>query len=83
MLKNLQEHDGVGAVDMEFSALCTVASLRQVACAGLFVVSDELWGDTWKPGFSSHRFRKSKESILSCFFADQLKKKDRGNGKDL
>ncbi|MBU2549064.1 MAG: nucleoside phosphorylase [Proteobacteria bacterium] len=44
---------GILAVDMETSALMTVAAFRGLAYAGLLVVSDEVWGDKWNPGFGS------------------------------
>jgi uridine phosphorylase len=44
---------GILAVEMEFSALMTVALYRSVALAGLLVVSDELFDLTWRPGFSN------------------------------
>jgi uridine phosphorylase len=43
---------GFLGVEMEMSALMTVALYRGVSMAGLLVVSDELAGLTWKPGFS-------------------------------
>jgi len=45
--------EGMLAVDMETSALMTVARFRGLAWAGLLVVSDELWGEKWRPGFES------------------------------
>jgi uridine phosphorylase len=48
---------GVLAVDMEISALLTVAAYRGVRLAGLLVVSDELSGGAWHPGFSSRELR--------------------------
>ena len=45
--------NGLLAVDMETTALMTVARFRKLAWAGLLVVSDELWGEKWRPGFSS------------------------------
>ncbi|MFH1134461.1 MAG: nucleoside phosphorylase [Pseudomonadota bacterium] len=50
--------DGVLAVDMETSALMTVARFRNLAWAGLMVVSDELWGEKWRPGFQSVELKK-------------------------
>jgi uridine phosphorylase len=43
---------GVLAVEMEMSALMTVALFRSVSVAALLVVSDELFDLKWKPGFS-------------------------------
>jgi uridine phosphorylase len=54
---------GVLAVDMEMSALMTLAIYRSVRFAGLLVVSDELSGLTWRPGFRDPRFRKSRREV--------------------
>jgi len=64
MLQALAEQYDVGAVDMEYSALCAVAAFRKIDFAGLFLVSDELWQDDWRPGFGGKVFkRKSKAQI--------------------
>jgi uridine phosphorylase len=42
---------GILAVEMEMSALITVAAYRSVALAGVLVVSDELSSLEWHPGF--------------------------------
>jgi len=47
---------GLWAVEMEVSALFTVAAFRGVDLAVLLVVSDELAGLKWKSGFRSPRF---------------------------
>ncbi|MBU0946826.1 MAG: phosphorylase [Proteobacteria bacterium] len=58
-----QTHD-LGGVDMEYSALCTVAAFRGIAFSGLFLVSDELWNREWKPGFTGKAFKqKSKAQV--------------------
>jgi uridine phosphorylase len=44
---------GVLAVEMEMSALMTLAVYRKVKIAGLLVVSDELSGLKWHTGFTS------------------------------
>jgi len=49
---------GVLAVDMEMSALMTLAIFRDVKLTGLLVVSDELFDLKWNPGFSSPEFHK-------------------------
>jgi uridine phosphorylase len=46
------QNQGILAVEMEMSALMTVAIYRSVSMAGLLVVSDELFDLTWRPGFS-------------------------------
>ncbi len=55
--------EGVAGVDMEFSALCTVASFRGIELAGVMLVSDELWRENWSPGFNRKHFKK-KSGIL-------------------
>ena len=47
---------GVIAVEMEAAALWAVAQHRSVRAASLFVVSDELSGKEWKPGFEAPKF---------------------------
>ncbi len=46
---------GVVAVDMEAAALWTVARHRGMRVASVFVVSDELGGPGWNPGFHHER----------------------------
>lgn len=65
MLRTLLTEKGVVAVDMEFAALCSVASFRGIDFAAVLVVSDEIWGETWRPGFSSSIFKQNKKQILS------------------
>lgn len=48
---------GVLAVEMELSALFTVAAYRGVRLIALLVVSDELFDLKWVPGFSTNHFR--------------------------
>ena len=50
---------GVLAVEMEMSALMTLAIYRQVKLAGLLVISDELFDLKWHPGFSSSKLKGS------------------------
>lgn len=47
---------GLLAVEMEMSALFTVAAYRKVRLGGLMVVSDELGTLKWKPGFLNPKF---------------------------
>ncbi len=60
----LQEQYGVNGVDMEFSALCSVASFRGVSLGALFVVSDLLWTRNWKPGFGGADFTGSSRDLI-------------------
>ena len=62
MLRKLHLEKGVGAVDMEFSALCAVARFRKIQFAAVLIVSDELWGDSWRPGFSKQVFMEQKQA---------------------
>ena len=56
-VKAYQER-GVLAVEMEMSALITLAIYRRVKVAGLLVVSDELFDMKWHSGFSSPELKK-------------------------
>lgn len=53
------QREGILAVDMEMSALMTLAIYRSVCFAGLLVVSDELFDLTWRPGFKNPRFKEA------------------------
>lgn len=52
------------AVDMEFSALCTVAAFRKVRMAAVLIVSDELWRPSWRPGYRNREFKKKSAEIF-------------------
>ncbi len=54
----------VYGVDMEYSALCTVAAFRGVELAAVMLVSDELWRTPWKPHYSFKVFKKRSRSLL-------------------
>ena len=64
MLKKLNLDKDVGAVDMEFSALCAVAKFRKIEFTAVLTVSDELWSDSWRPGFSKQIFIEKKQAAL-------------------
>ncbi|RLB42954.1 MAG: phosphorylase [Deltaproteobacteria bacterium] len=49
---------GAVAVEMELSALATVAIYRAIQFAALLVVSDELFEYVWRPGFNEPRLKK-------------------------
>ena len=61
---------GVLAVEMEFSALCSVALFREVDLAGILVVSDELSSLNWRPGFKHDRFVQSRKT--ACRLVKEL-----------
>ncbi|MFO7986061.1 MAG: nucleoside phosphorylase [Desulfatiglandaceae bacterium] len=48
---------GLLGVEMEISALLTVAAFRGAALAALLVISDEIFDLKWRPGFSSSIFK--------------------------
>ncbi|MDA3971945.1 MAG: nucleoside phosphorylase [Desulfobulbaceae bacterium] len=56
---------GIKAVDMEFTALCTVCNFYKIEMAGLMVVSDELHHDTWKSGIGSKGFKQRAKTTLN------------------
>jgi uridine phosphorylase len=64
MLQKLCLEQGVDAVDMEFSALCAVARFRKIRFSAVLTVSDELWGDSWRPGFAKQLFVQQKQAAL-------------------
>ncbi|MBW2126201.1 MAG: nucleoside phosphorylase [Deltaproteobacteria bacterium] len=47
----IHQDRGIVAVDMELSALMTVALFRSVQFAAALIVSDELFDYVWRPGF--------------------------------
>jgi len=58
------------AVEMELSALFTVAKFRQVQLGAVLVVSDDLSGHSWRPGFREKSFKHSRK--LVCHAIQQL-----------
>lgn len=55
---------GIMAVDMEFSALCTVAAFRRIELAAVMLVSDELYHDAWQPGYTGKAFKKKSRALF-------------------
>lgn len=55
---------GVIAVDMEAAAMYAVARFRGVRIASLMVVSDELGGEGWNPGFHDPEFLRAKRKAI-------------------
>jgi len=60
---------GVLGVDMEYSALCTVAAFRHIDLAAVMLVSDELYHGEWQPGFTRKEFKKRSEAVLETLTA--------------
>jgi purine-nucleoside phosphorylase len=56
------QQKGILAVEMEISALYSVARFRRVDIIGLLVVSDELSSMRWKPGFKTKRFARGRQT---------------------
>ncbi|MBT8351274.1 MAG: nucleoside phosphorylase, partial [Deltaproteobacteria bacterium] len=57
------------AVEMELSALFTVAKFRHVHLGGILVVSDSLATLSWQPGFREQRFKENRESTAKAIKA--------------
>lgn len=57
---------GILAVEMEMSALITVAAYRSAALAGVLVVSDELSSLIWRPGFMDRTIRKRSQEACTA-----------------
>lgn len=72
MLHRLQKRHRIVAIDMEFSALCSVAAFRSVSFCAVLLVSDEVWGASWKPGFKDSRFLERRERIMECLLLRDL-----------
>ena len=56
------QQQGVLAVEMEVSALFSVAQFRQVELGAMLVVSDELSTLKWRPGFKDKRFAAGRQT---------------------
>lgn len=56
---------GIYGVDMEYSALCTVAAFRKARLAAMMLVSDELRQSPWKPLYSFKDFKKRSWELLT------------------
>lgn len=64
---------GAAVVDMETSAELAIASFRGASAAALLLISDELFGPRWKPGFSSPRLKQAAERYFLPFLLDGLR----------
>jgi hypothetical protein len=64
----VDEHRAAGRVivEMELSALYCVAKYRGAAAAGMVVVSDELFGDGWRPGTFLPRCRRNVAATIAA-----------------
>jgi uridine phosphorylase len=57
---------GAVAVEMECSALFSVAAFQNVEVAALLVVSDSLAGGNWDPGFRRYRFKTARHDACEA-----------------
>jgi purine-nucleoside phosphorylase len=57
------------AVEMELSALFTVAAFHHVDIGGVLVVSDELSDLTWKPGFKNEQFKMGRMAAADAVYS--------------
>jgi purine-nucleoside phosphorylase len=62
-VEKVKHYQGVGAlaVEMELSAIFTVAGFREMEAAAILVVSDELSDYQWRPGFKTPAFKAARE----------------------
>lgn len=72
LLESLRKNEGVVGVDMEFSALCNVAAFRGIHYGSILIVSDELWGESWKPGFKHALFRQKCQMVMEELLTGEL-----------
>jgi purine-nucleoside phosphorylase len=59
---------GALTVEMEFTALATVAAFREIELAAMLMVSDELWAPNWRPGFHQPHFKQKSRAVLDALF---------------
>jgi uridine phosphorylase len=66
--EKVQHYQGKGAlaVEMELSALFTVAEYLKARIAAVLVVSDDLSSLTWKPGFREKAFIENRKQVARC-----------------
>lgn len=77
-IEKIQSYQEKGAhgVEMETSALFTVAKFREVDISSIIVITDELFDLKWKPGFASKKFKDIGKKVISsiidyyCYYED-------------
>lgn len=55
---------GILGVEMEASALMSVAKFRDVDLAVALAVSDELYKEKWNPGFGSRKLKQTEKLLV-------------------
>ncbi len=77
---------GIAAVEMEASALLTVARFRGIRLALILTVSDELFSLAWRHGFRDPAFIRTREKlpeiVLRAFASLDTNRKSDGLGRD-
>jgi uridine phosphorylase len=68
-VEHYQRQNVIG-VEMEISALFTVAKFRKVDLGAMVVVSDELASFKWRPGFKMNEFKHGREA--ACMVVKDL-----------
>jgi uridine phosphorylase len=63
-VRNYQRQDVIG-VEMEISALFTVAKFRKVDIGAMVIVSDELASFKWRPGFKMNEFKQGRQAACT------------------
>ncbi len=71
-LKELANQKSVKGVDMEYSALCSVAAFRQIDFGALMLVSDELYRNKWKPGFTDKGFKQMNRLLVEMLCSGEV-----------
>jgi uridine phosphorylase len=69
LLAHLRLEQDIAAIDMEYSALCTVAHFRRIEFAACMLVSDKLWQKEWKPGFATPAFCQRSQELSDLLMA--------------
>lgn len=72
LLHKLWRDDNVLGVDMEYSALCSVCTFRCIEFAALFLVSDELLGERWQPGFKDRHFQEINKRLTQALVSEDI-----------
>jgi uridine phosphorylase len=69
---------GAQAVEMECSALFSVARYRNISIAGLLIVSDSVASKDWEPGFRKKEFKRARKTACDAVmtFAEKLNTHD-------
>ncbi|MEJ2038525.1 MAG: nucleoside phosphorylase [Desulfosarcinaceae bacterium] len=66
------QRKGANVVEMELSAIYSLAAFHDMAAAALLAVSDELFTLTWKPGFTYRDFSASRNRIIERISAGPM-----------